>query len=203
MTFPTPPPDNSGGYMVTRYTNGTDTHRMRNHLRPFDATATFSPATGSPNTTVMAEWTAWMAFIKVFYPSSWTFTLDAIFQRDSGAQTFTELFGWTAPTPIVGTSGATPNEGLQYRASEIILNLKDGFGGRGRIVLINPAGIDPMTSPTTDGGSPTGSAIQKIVDYVSTASKSNIVSHNGHLMASPSHTTYGVNRRLRRRYGYA
>jgi hypothetical protein len=200
---PAPPADNSGGYMVTRYYNATDSHKMKTHVRAFGLDGTFTAPSASGNTTVMAEWTAFMAFVKPFYGPSWNFVLDSIY-RNNGDGTFTEIFGWAAPAVITGASTAPETPADMSRAAETIFNFRDGFGGRCRIILIGQGKYLLTASvPSSKGGSPTGDEFQKLVDYVSTASKSNITSHGGHVLQSPAHMTYCVNRRLRRHYGYA
>lgn len=202
MPIPTPPADNSGGYMIVTWSNGTDSHRQRLHLRPFDNTATFSPAPPGPSATVMAEFTALYTKMAPQYFTQWTAILTSIF-KNNGDGTFTELFGWTPPAPIAGTAaGSTAND--QSRAAMNILNFKDGFGGRARLNIIAQGPV-VSTVPQVVSGAPAGSALQQLVDYLTNQSpvKSNVVSHGGHALASPVHETFCVNKRLRRHYGYA
>lgn len=203
MTFPVPPADNSGGYMISTYTNGTDTHHQRMHLRPFDNTATFTSPPAAGNPTVMAEWSAYLALLKLNALNSWTFTLTAIF-KNNGDGTFTELFGWSPPAPVVGTVvGSTPND--QTRAMQDSFNFRDGFGGRARLILIAQDTSLESAAPSVVAGAPAGTSQQKLVDYLTNQSpvKSNIVSHGGHALQSPARLVTVVNRRLRRHYGYA
>lgn len=202
MPIPTPPVDNSGGYMVIKYSNGTDTHRMRVHVRPMNPDGTFSAPSATSNPSVGAEFSAFVALLQPFFPTNWTFSLDAVYTIGAGGVP-QQLFGFTPPAQVNGTSTqAQPVD--QNRAVESIMNFKDGYGGRARIILIGLSLYQlANAAPSVKGGSPTGDPWQKIVDYVSTASKSNIVSRNGHVLQSPAHLTFTVNRRLRRHYGFA
>lgn len=201
MSIPAPPGDNSGGYLIGQYTNGTDTHRYRLHVRAFDSTGLYAtPGAGTP-TTVQADWTGLSTIMATFYNTSWTFTMVSLFQNN-GDGTFTEVFGWTPPTPIVG-SGATATGTDQTRATFLILNFKDGHGGKGRLTLIAYGGAVASTAPVIVAGASSGTGSQKLVDYLSNPVKTNIVSHAGHQYQSPARGTFGVNRRLRRHYGFA
>lgn len=201
MTIPSPPSDNSGGYLIGQYTNGTDTHRYRLHVRAFDATGTYAtPGAGTP-TTVQLDWTGITTKMAAFYSNAWTFSMVSLFQNN-GDGTFTEVFGWTPPTPIVGVS-ATGSQNDQSRATELIFNFKDGHGGRGRLTLIAYGGASAQAVPGIITGASGGTTSQQIVDYLTNPVKTNIVSHAGHQYQSPARATFSVNRRLRRHYGFA
>lgn len=201
MTIPSPPADNSGGYFIGQYTNGSDTHRYRYHVRAFDSTGTYlTPGAGTP-TTVMADFTGEATNRALQYNSAWVFSMVGLFQNNMDG-TFTELFGWTAPATVAG-SGATATATDQGRAAEAIFNFKDGHGGRGRACLIAIGGLSVGQIPQTLGGSSSGSASQKLIDYLTNPVKTNIISHGGHQFQSPSHFTTIYNRRLRRHYGFA
>lgn len=201
--IPTPPPDLSGGYMITTYTNGTDTHRQRFHLRPFTPAAAFVSPFDTVHATVPAEWTALYNLIKALTFSNWTFSLTSIF-LNNGDGTFTELFGWTPPTPIAGTvAGSSGTD--QARAMEQIFNFRDGFGGRMRVIMVGQVVAINGAVPQVISGAPAGTNNQQLVDYLTNQSpvKSNVVSHGGHALQSPARETFCVNRRLRRHYGFA
>lgn len=201
MTIPSPPPDNSGGYIITTYTNGTDTHKSRMHVKAFGGDGTYlTPGAGTP-TTVQADWTGLFTQVAAFYNNAWQFTLTSLFLNNMDG-TFTEQFGWTVPTVIAG-SGANPTATDQSRAQEEIFNFKDGHGGRGRLILIATGAQSAVQVPSLVGGSPTGTTAQKIVDYLTNPVKTNMVSRNGHQYQSPARFTVAINKRLRRHYGYA
>lgn len=200
MPFPTPPPDNSGGYFILTYTNTVngDAHRMRVHVRPLNSDATYSSPSATVEPGVPQTFTNLATFLKPFYSTNWTFSLTAIF-KNNGDGTFTELFGWTAPASVAGTSAAAyvqPGE----RASQQTFTMQDAFGGRLKMILLGREQSSGTNPPVIYGGSPTGDANQKLVDYLSTASKTNIVSRNGHIAQSPARAVYGMNRRLRRHF---
>lgn len=200
MPIPAPPADNSGGYAIVVYTNGSDIHRARFHFRPIGTDAAYTAPSASVNPNVMADFTALYNKVKLFYNNAWTFKLDSIF-RNNGDGTFTELFGWTPPATITG-SGATATTTNQERASQTMFNFKTGFGGRGRLTMIGAPG-DDLANRVLVGGNPAGTGGEQIVDLLSTATKSNIVAHDGHVMQSPAALTWVINRRLRRHYGFA
>lgn len=201
MTFPTPPPDNSGGFMVIQYANAIDSHRMRLHFRPIGTDPTFSAPSCTAHTTVMSEYTAFVTLIKGLWTTNWTFSLKSIF-KNNGDGTFTELFGWAQPADIAGTSTGT-DAAYQNRAGEAIMSLKTSFGGRARIIQIATANRDYSLAGTVVSGNPSGTIEEQLVDYLTTASKTNLVAHDGHVMVNPGHFTLVINRRLRRHYGFA
>lgn len=200
-SIPAPPPDNSGGYMITKYTNGVDTHKARTHLRAFDTSGVFSAPSAAGNPNVPAEWTAFMGKFCYAHNNAWTFNLESVW-KNNGDGTFTELFGYTPPAPVTGFGAvATPTD--QERAVQVTMTFHDGFGGRYRLTLLGIGGTNTPDIPTILAGAAGGSAPQQLVDYLSTASKTNIVSRNGHVVQSPVRQVVCVNRRLRRHYGYA
>lgn len=201
MTIPSPPADTSGGYFIATYTNGTDVHHTRQHVRAFDSSGNYSsPGAGTP-TSVMADFTGFATKFMAHYNNAWTMTLTSIFQNN-GDGTFTELFGWTSPAVVTGTNaGATPAD--QTRAGEGILNFRDGHGGRARCILIGSPVFNLSTPPQPVSGAGAGNITQQLVDYLTNPVKTNIVSHAGHQSQSPARLTNCVNRRLRRHYGYA
>ena len=75
--YPTPPPDNSGGYMVLTYTNGIDTHRAKIHVAPFSATPVggsndrhYSPALGGVEVGILDTLADYLQFMKLLYDLS-------------------------------------------------------------------------------------------------------------------------------------
>jgi hypothetical protein len=201
MTIPAPPVDSSGGYSITTYTNGADRHTMRLHHRAFADDGTYTtPGAGTP-TTVQADWTGIITKVLPFYNGVWTFNMTSLF-RNNGDGTFTEIFGFTAPAQLVGT-GATATPTDQTRAGQVLFNFKDGHGGRGRISLIGSGGSSMVNVPSVVGGASGGSISQQLVDQITNPAKTNVVSHAGHQLQSPAHTTFVINKRLRRHYGYA
>lgn len=201
MTIPSPPVDSSGGYFIATYTNGTDTHRTRQHVRAFDGSANYvAPGAGTP-TSVLTDFTGFAGKFMALFNSAWSMTLTSIF-TNNGDGTFTELFGWTQPAAVAGTfASATPND--QTRASELIFNFRDGHGGRGRCILIGSGGNPALAVPQIVGGASGGNVSQQLIDYLTNPVKTNIVSHAGHQYQSPARVTEVINKRLRRHYGYA
>lgn len=200
MPFPTTPPDNSGGYFIATYANSVtgDSHRMRVHVRPLNSDASYSSPSATTELTVPATFSGLASFLKAYYSANWSFTLTSIF-KNNGDGTFSELFGWTAPAAVTGTSAGTYGQPGE-RASQQTIQMQDAFGGRLKIILLGREGNSGTTPPIFVGGNAAGDANGKLVDYLSTASKTNIVSHNGHIAQSPGHFVYGMNRRLRRHY---
>lgn len=201
MPIPTPPPDNSGGYFIIQYTNGQDLHKARLHVRDFAADGSFTSPSSTAQPNVPAEAAKYMDMIKYHWGAGFVLSLDSIHQKQ-GDGTFTELFGWTAPATRAGTNGS----GLttdQERASMGIWNFRDSFGGRMRLAFIGVSGFNAMSVPVIVSGAAGGTDDQKLVDYLTTASKTNIVSRNGHVVENPARVTFCINARLRRHYGYA
>lgn len=202
MTFPTPPPDNSGGYFILTYANSVtgDSHRMRVHVRPLNSDASYSSPSATTELTVPATFTNLANFLKPYYSGNWTFSLTAVF-KNNGDGTFTELFGWTAPATVAGTAAASYGQPGE-RASQQTMQMQDAFGGRLKLILLGREGSSGTVPPSFIGGNPAGDTNAKLVDYLSTASKTNIVSRNGHVAQSPMHNVFGMNRRLRRHYKF-
>lgn len=189
--------------MVIGYTNSTtgDSHRMRIHIRDIDTSGTYTGGTAPAETVVGNTFTAYVNNIKWVFSSHWTFSLLSVFKNLKPG--FQEVFGWAAPTPIVGTFATSTYVNPADRAAQATWIMNDGFGGRLRLVFLGPESIDPAQVPAVIAGNPAGTAAQILVDYLSTATKTNIVTHNGHIAQAPLRATYTLNRRLRRHYGFA
>ena len=198
MTIPLPPPDASGGYMIIKYTNGTITHRMRVHVLPFDKTsatlAYITPPAGG-DAGVTATFTALVAKFLNFYKTTWTFSLDAVFQIVSGSPV--EVFGWTAPSNQTGASGLAEGIAEAYQA----FHFRSTAGGRAQVFLYSVAAWAYAAAASVTANS-AGSDSQKLVALM-TGATTGIVAHDGHALTAPAHVTYGLNRKLRRRVGNA
>lgn len=202
-----PPPDLSGGYVVLKYTNGTDTHRQRLHVRAFTQgtggssnvyTYTTPNSGTSPETTVDASVAAYLQFVKVFYNSTWTWTLDSLFKR-TGTAVFVQQFPIPTVSAVAGT-GTVEVTGLQ-RATEMIFNMRTSGGRRNRYVFVAVSQQNPAI-PNYVNANPSGNDSEKLIAYV-TGNATGIVCHDNTLPVAPSHRTFPYNRRLRRHYGYA
>jgi hypothetical protein len=218
--YPQAPQDESGGYMLIQYTNGTDRHMHRVHVLPFSTTA-FIVGGGTPSVSVddgnhdyaytpdrpagqeagiTDTFAAYVGKLRGFYNSTWTFSLASLYQRGID-HVLREVFPLPNATPIVGNSPNGPAVG-QARALELIYNMKTANGGRAKIILIgNQAlGLDvPTRISATTGGAPTE---QQLVAYVSSGA-TGIVGHDNQKIQPSANRTSVFNRRLRRHYGYA
>lgn len=202
-------PDQSGGFMLIRYTDGTHTHRMRQHLQQFNISGTDLPYGVPGNQTeadVQATFTAFVNIVKQYFGNAWTFTLDAVYRNTgpdpnrAGYNLFTEIFGYNVPVGIVGTNGAQTN--ANAHAGMLIYNMRTLQGGRYRTVLIGTSvwsvnQVDIVTP--TSGGSLVDQALMAYLLGAATG----IVGHDGAKVAGSAHRTFPYNRRLRRRYGQA
>lgn len=201
-------PDQSGGFMLVRYSDGTHTHRTRYHLQDFNVNGTdlvYSVPGNQTETDVQATFTALAGVLRPFYNTGWNFSLDAVYRNTgpdpnrAGYNLFVELFGYTVPNSILG-SGATATPATS-QAGMLVYNFHTLQGGRARSILIGAAGWNANNAGTVQAAS--GGAIdQQLVAYLSGAA-TGIVGHDGAKLAPVCRFTSPYNRRLRRRYGQA
>lgn len=220
MAVPQAPADASGGFMTIQANNGTDTHRLRVHLLPFSLTSfvvsgtpeTYGDDDGHhnyayvPNTPAGAEmgvsdtFAALCAKLAPIYATTWTFELLNLYQNNSNV--LTEVFPTPVVTPVPGSEAGSSTPTGIARAVEAILNMKSTGGGRARVVITawdqNAAATVPANMSSTSG--PTAWAA--LISYLSGAN-TGVVARDGHKLANAAHVTYVINRRLRRKYGYA
>lgn len=197
MSIPTPPLDNSGGIMMLKVTNGSKTHRMRVHVLAFndDATGTYVVPPAGGDASVTATWSALQTPIKALYTAAWTLSLDALFHIVAHAPV--ETFAVATPNPVVGTSvGAesTIQEGFAC------YNFRTALGGRMRLFLFGEAGWTARAPYVVASGDATTTGALALA---LTAATSAVVAHDGAKPVLPSRVTYGMNKKLRRKYGDA
>ena len=203
MAVPTPPLDNSGGYIVIKVQGGGQTHRMRFHVEPFtnDNLGTYNVTTGGREANVQATAGNIMKALAWAWPATWTLSLDAVFWKNAGV--ISQLFTVTAPAAQAGTG--TGSVGLTEEF--FCCNYRTQGGSRARYFMFaiigwayqdsttfaasNANTITIMVSYFT-GGTPTG--------FTTTT---RVVGHDGTLLVAPAHVTYGVNKKLRRKAGGA
>jgi hypothetical protein len=202
MPIPTPPADKSGGYIIGQYSNGTDTHKYRFHVRTFDPATGNYPSPWGAEATIQQTWTAFTTKFLPFYSNAWTFVMKAVYQISSGDPV--EVYGLPAPAALVGTGTNNPTAG-EGRAFQLNYNFTSNGGGRMRVVMLGRADLlanfaTGTVTPTTGGNA----SDQALVAYLSGVSGGNattgVCAHDGHLVLPAAHTTWTVNRRLRRAY---
>lgn len=198
-TVPTPPPDNSGGYFIIKVTNGSVTHRMRFHVLPFnaDATGTYVTPPAGGDASVQATAAAMIAAFKPEWRNTWTLSADAIYQNVPPGPPI-EYFGWTPPTPQVGTSAGSSDPPVE---SFVSFNYKTAGGHRARVFELTPTNwsYNPAYSQAATGGN----ADKAVVVAAMTATTTGVVGHDNTRLLAPAKVTYGVNKKLRRRAGNA
>jgi len=199
----TPPPDLSGGYMVFQYSDGTHIHRQRVHVPtfnsaviPFPYNYPYAPALGGLEVGIGDTAADYMAKAGVFYAASFTITLVGLFQNVGGV--ITEIFPLPVVAPFVCLVPSNPAGWLPENFYQ--LNMRTAGGHKVKFIFLSPAIL--LTTGPTINPADTASDVDKFVLYVTTATNG-IRAHDGTMPLSPSHTTYGENRRLRRHYGHA
>lgn len=205
-TFPgTSPADAAGGFVVVRY-NNTATgviHRCRAHVQAFNGYVAGSGWSGAyvaggsgTEADVVATAGAFMDQIKPQWASVWQFNLESVWAIVSGGPV--EQFGWTPPAQRVGTSasGDSTIPGAYY-----MYTFRTTHGGKYRLVVLNPAGWVEM-APQNVAANAAGNASQQMVAYLCGAA-TRIVGHDGNPLVAPGRQIVGVNRRLRRKAGWA
>jgi hypothetical protein len=200
-----PPPDASGGYILIKYANATDSHKMRVHVAPFllngwtgavqGGASVDYPYTGTQGSgtepTIAATFAALVAELKASYNNAWTFSLDSLYQVVNGEPTLVPVP--PNPTPVVG-SGPTAT-GIIDRYTEQILNFRTNSGHRARLVMIALGGASTLGAAMIPNTNP-------IVGYL-TGAVTAIRAHDGSTLLAPAHATYAQNRRLRRHFAQA
>lgn len=197
MPIPAPQPDASGGYIVTKYTDGVTTHRQRMHVLAFNADSTGSyvtPPSGG-EASVAATWTALAGFLAPFLKTTWTMSLDAVFRNSVGV--ISEVFTVTPPATVAGTSTGTVPIAAVYTA----FMLRTAGGHQFRcMVFSSPVSAPPSVNSFVANSS--GNAYQKLCAYLQ-ASTTALVGHDNTKPIGNMRSVDGINKRLRRKLGYA
>ena len=202
---PTPPPDASGRFMIIRYFNATDTHRMRIHLSPFSltgwtgaqqagATVDYGYAGGTPaptEGTVAATFAALVNTFKSGYHTGWTFLLDQLYQVVSGVPTLVPVP--PNPTQIIGTNASAPSTLDRYTAT--VYNFRTTSGHRARVEYIGATGAATGTAASLTAAHP-------VAGYLGGAA-TGVRAHDGTPLLLPCHQTYPQLKKLRRKMGQA
>jgi hypothetical protein len=199
MPFPTPPPDNSGGFIVIKYSNGTYTHRMRLHVLSFnaDATGTYAAPPAGGDASVTATATNVINTIKPWWPGDWTLSLDAVYANPAVGGTPVQVFTVTGAVSSAGTGAGTVPSAEAYG----VFNFRTLNGHRARFFVFQQLGLGlPYAGifRATDAAS-TPQAFVALLSSNTTA----VVGHDGSKLAPSAHYVTGLNKRLRRRYGHA
>jgi hypothetical protein len=200
-------PDNSGGWIVMKYTNGAYTHRMKQHVDKWqngDNTLTYSTPNGT-ELTVLDTFHNLASLLIPFYDAAWSYSLESVYQNigpdpdNAGYHLFVEEFGWAIPNPVSG--GQNTATSLKTAAAMECLNFRTTAGGRARITLIGSGAWSPdrVGLQGATGGDGTRAAI---VSYVS-GPATGLRGHDGAKFVAQAHITSPYNRRLRRRYNLA
>lgn len=228
MPIPLPPVDASGGYMIVSYNVSNDRHKLRFHVLPF-STALFGvtvagvetiqpgddgrhnyayqPATpAGAEIGVLDTFHAYITLIAAFFRPGTTFSLSALYQVNPGPPvTITPIGATPVATPISGSAAAGPDQAGQLRALEIIYNMKTSGGGKARIALMEPpvnGALNPPVTLTSAGGGNASAQEGPLLTYLSGANTA-VVGHDGHKLLNFATQTSVINRKLRRKYGYA
>jgi hypothetical protein len=200
-------PDNSGGWFIIRYSDGQHTHRMKQHVQPFDTTGptyTYKTAIAGGDTDVQATFSSLVNLVRPFYNNAWSFVLDSIYQNkgvdptDASRNIFQEVFNWTRPLAAAG-SGASATTANQA-AGMMVYNMNTTQGGRGRVVLIGS--FDWTVNNVADVNPGDAGPAGALIGYLMGAT-TGIVGHDGNPFRGAAHMTQPYNRRLRRKYEQA
>jgi hypothetical protein len=203
MPIPTPPPDNSGGYILIKAQGGGQTHRMRFHVSPFtnDNLGTYNAIPTGAETNVQATAANLMSLMKAFFNNTWVLSLDAVFRNVGGV--ISQYFGVTAPAPVACTNVAAAGLAEEF----LCWNFRSASGGRFRFFMFGTANwayTAPLTIAPANTNNPT-----ILVSYLTGGTPTGITTttqvraHDGAVLVAPAHQTLGVNRRIRRRVGDA
>jgi hypothetical protein len=205
--IPAPPGDNAHARLRIKYSNGVHSHRMNVHL----AGAILSPSgtfndynyvggapAGSTETSVIGTFTGLVYAIKGLYTAGWLFTIDALYQVNSGVST--EMFPAPAPAAIQGAiTGAetTIPEGM------IVFNFRTVGGHRARIECIESQEYINYIPGGQVQASIGGNALLAAVVAYMGGTDTAVVGHDGTHAQPLAHVTTPYNRRLRRHYSHA
>lgn len=203
MSFPTPPPDNSGGFIVIKYTDGSAVHRLRFHVQPFaaDSVGTYVSVPSGYEPTVQNTAAQLMNRLKPDFKTTWTMSLDAVYQVSGGV--VTQIFTITPPSTVAGTNGGSVPIAELFTA----FNFRTQAGGHARFFRFAMVGTE-VGAASTVVGADTSSGPQLVLYLTGglptgTANKTQIVGHDGSVLIGAAHVTTGYNRKARRRAGDA
>lgn len=192
-----PPKDGSGGWAILQYSSGVYQHRQRLHVGEFDPSNFLYSAPRGSETHLGDTLTAYADIWKLFYPSGWTLTLLSMWHHDVLSDTTTQVL---PPPSLTPTAGTAIDAASTSAAGETTFNLHTTSGNRGKLILFANNGWD-ANNPTIDTHATAG-RVGSLLGYLSGANTM-ICGHDGRQFIDYSHTTYTLNRRLRRRYNLA
>lgn len=205
--IPSPPGDNAHARLRIKYSNGVHNHRMNVHLAgailtPSGAFNDYSYVGGAPagstETSVIGSFTGLVYAIKGLFTAEWYFSVDALYQVNSGVST--EVFPAPAPAPL---PGAITGAETTVPEGEIIFNFRTVGGHHARIVLIESQEwinyIPGGQIQAATGGNPLLAAVVAYMGGTDTA----VVGHDGTHVTPLAHITTPYNRRLRKHYAHA
>lgn len=203
MAIPTPPQDNSGGFIIIKNSGGPTPHRMRFHVAAFnlDPTGTYQSVPAGLETSVQQTAANVMLIIKDYFKTDHTLSLDQVFQMQSGVPV--EVFNVTPPSAVTCTNVGT----TQLNELYLCWNFRSALGGRARFFMFSSTASGYQVPATVNAGN-TGDN-DRLVSYFSGGSptgptnKTQVVAHDGSALLSPARIVYGFNKKLRRRAGDA
>ena len=199
MPVQTPPLDQSGGAIIIQYTNGITTHRMKLHVAPFnlDATGSYVAPPAGQEASVAATAGAFISAAKGAHNTAWTFSHAATYQMQNGVLTQTFVV-----VPQASQTGTNANPDNLIPEEFWAFNLKTKNGSRARFFMFQktPWSYGPPETYALPVASPNFQA--GLLNYV-TGSTTGIRGHDGSVLVGPGKVVYGINRRIRRRRGWA
>jgi len=186
------------------YTAGTDVHRLRLHVAPFNYPAAtqfnYNPTVGGgTEVDVMDTFSNFGGVWAPLYKTTDSIALLSVFQIVAGVPV--ERFGWAQPSPVSGSSTGTVAAD-QRRAAFISYNFKSALGGRAKVVFLGPiqsAGDAIEARIPIDALS---GDLDAIATYLESAD-CGAVCHDGNKFADAGRVTFGFNKKLRRNYNFA
>jgi hypothetical protein len=197
MAIPLPPADAAGGIMVIKYTSPSATHRLRLHTLAFgnDAAGLYTVPPAGGEAGIVATFNAFAAVFKRLYNNTWLISLDQTFKVVAGV--VTEVFTVAPPAGVVGTNataGTSPHETF------ISWNFHTVNGNKMRYFALSTTGWAFQAPYTVLAGDATDTGATAVLV---TGATSGVLARDGTKPVLPCHVTYGLNKRLRRRWGDA
>lgn len=199
MAIPAPPPDASGGYFVMLMASATQNHRLRFHVAPFLADAAglaYSPAGPITEAGVTATFTALAGALAGQVTTDRTMTMESAWRNVGGV---ISQVPFVAPAPVAGTLAVAAQNAEVFQC----FNFKTVTGGRARFFIMGPNVNDPpVSAPELINAASAASSKKAIMTYMSSVG-TGIRGHDGQVLQTVLRITHGMNRKVRRREGWA
>lgn len=200
MPIPASPSDKSGGYILFEFTNGSQLHKHKVHVDPFDASTGLYTSPGGAELSPHDTAAAYLQAIKALYNTSWSLFAQEVWRRSGTPSVFT-IDGHSLPAGIsgIGTPGAGQPEYVPFQLTLIMSTSIPNEKLRLIYLGQDQVGIGSTAFSSTGSGGAVAELDTITAYLLSTACM--VRAHNGDKPRGAARITRCLNHRLRRKAG--